>query len=166
MAQWAEMTVAECFLTSCVWAHIWIGSHTKPGHRHSQPTQTLLGKRCMLISVQPDTCILAEWPRSFMCLCGITGVEQTPQKSQHRKLTLKKKIPLLLLQDSNSQPFDHASSAQPTSCPSDFSKNLAKKTIVRTVSCCHIHPFRSLTHTHTHRPVSYTHLTLPTTAEV
>ena len=31
------------------------------------------------------------------CHCGTTGVEQTPNKSQHRKLTLEKKIlpPLL-----------------------------------------------------------------------
>ena len=33
-----------------------------------------------------------------MCHCGNTGVEPTPKKSQHTKLSLEKKIlPLLLL---------------------------------------------------------------------
>ena len=32
-----------------------------------------------------------------MCHCGNTGVEQTPNKSQHSKSTLKKKSLLLLL---------------------------------------------------------------------
>ena len=39
----------------------------------------------------------AEWPGSFTCHCGITGVEGTPNKSQHRKLALEKKIPPPLL---------------------------------------------------------------------
>ena len=37
--------------------------------------------------------LLAEWPGSFTCHCGNTGVERTPNRSQHRKLTLEKKIP-------------------------------------------------------------------------
>ena len=41
IAQWPEMTVAECFLSSCMWAHFLIGSHTVPGQQHSQPTLTL-----------------------------------------------------------------------------------------------------------------------------
>ena len=36
---------------------------------------------------------LAEWPGPFACHCGNTGVERTPNKSQHRNLTLEKKIP-------------------------------------------------------------------------
>ena len=42
--------------------------------------------------------LLAERPGSFTCHCGNTGVERTPDKSQHTKLTLEKKIlpPLLL----------------------------------------------------------------------
>ena len=41
--------------------------------------------------------LLTEWPGSFMCHYSNTGVERTPNKSQHRKLTLEKKIlpPLL-----------------------------------------------------------------------
>ena len=35
---------------------------------------------------------LAEWPGSFTCHCGKTGVERTPNKSQHTELTLKNKI--------------------------------------------------------------------------
>ena len=34
---------------------------------------------------------------SFTCHCGNTGVERTPNKSQHTKLTLEKKILLPLL---------------------------------------------------------------------
>ena len=36
--------------------------------------------------------LLAEWPRSFTCHCNNKGVELTLSKSQHRKLTLEKKI--------------------------------------------------------------------------
>ena len=39
----------------------------------------------------------AEWLRSFTCHCNNTGVERTPNKSQHTKSTLEKKILLLLL---------------------------------------------------------------------
>ena len=41
--------------------------------------------------------LLAEWPGSFTCHCSNTGVERTPNKSQHRKLTLEKKILLPFL---------------------------------------------------------------------
>ena len=41
--------------------------------------------------------LLAEWPESFTCHCGNAGMERTPNKSQHTKLTVEKKIlpPLL-----------------------------------------------------------------------
>ena len=55
--------------------------------------------------------LLAEWPGSFMCHCGNTGVEQTPNKSQHTKLTLERKFCHRSCQDSNSQPFDQESDA-------------------------------------------------------
>ena len=41
--------------------------------------------------------LLAEWLGSFACHCGNTGVERTPNESQHTKLTLEKKILLSLL---------------------------------------------------------------------
>ena len=46
VAQWAEMTVVKCSLTSCVWACFHIGSHTMPGKQHSQSTPTSLGPGC------------------------------------------------------------------------------------------------------------------------
>ena len=49
MAQWAETTVAEYSLTSCVWAHFQIGSLTMPGQLHSQPTLTSLSQECMRV---------------------------------------------------------------------------------------------------------------------
>ena len=36
--------------------------------------------------------LLVEWPRSFTSYCGSMGVQRTPNKSQHTKLTLEKKI--------------------------------------------------------------------------
>ena len=41
--------------------------------------------------------LLAEWPGYFTCHCGDKGVERTPNESQHKKLTLEKKIPLPFL---------------------------------------------------------------------
>ena len=45
---------------------------------------------CVFRCIMPPA-LLAEWPRSFTCHCGNTGVEQTSNKSQHTKLTLEKK---------------------------------------------------------------------------
>ena len=41
--------------------------------------------------------LLAEWPGSFTYHCGNMGLERTPNKTQHTKLTLEKKIPPPLL---------------------------------------------------------------------
>ena len=41
VAQRAEMTVAKCSPTSCVYAPFQTGSQTMPGQRHSQPAPTL-----------------------------------------------------------------------------------------------------------------------------
>ena len=61
--------------------------------------------------------LLTEWPGSLTCHCGNTGVERTPNKSQHRKLTLEKKIPPPLLRDLNSHRINHEFGALPTSYP-------------------------------------------------
>ena len=73
-----------------------------PGQRHSQPTLTLLGQRCMRVS--GVTCHLRFWQndRGLLHATAVTRVgggegEQTLNKSQHTKLTLEKKIFLLLL---------------------------------------------------------------------
>ena len=47
--------------------------------------------------------LFAEWPGSFTCHCGNTGLEHTRNKSQNRNLTLEKKILPLLLPG-----FEHA----------------------------------------------------------
>ena len=69
--------------------------------------------------------LLVEWPGSFMCHCGNTGVEQTLNKNQHRKLTLEKKILAPLLPGFELATFwswvCHSTSelsqlSQPTSC--------------------------------------------------
>ena len=92
------MTVAECSLTTCVWARFLIGSHTMPGQGHGQHTLNSLGviDVCVFRCNLPPA-LLTEWPGSFTCHCGNTGMERTPNKSQHTKLILEKKIlpPLL-----------------------------------------------------------------------
>ena len=47
VAQHTETTVTDCSLTTCMWARFLICSHTMPAQRHSQPTTTSLGQRCM-----------------------------------------------------------------------------------------------------------------------
>ena len=42
-----------------------------------------------------------------MCHCSNTGVEWTPNKSQHTKLTLEKKFSRRSRRDLNLQPFNH-----------------------------------------------------------
>ena len=96
MAQRAETTVTVCSLTSCVWARFLIGSHTMLEQRHSKPTPTSLGQRYACLRV---TCHLHFWhDRGLLRATVVTrGVERTPNKSQHTKLTPEKKIlpPLL-----------------------------------------------------------------------
>ena len=51
---------------------------------------------CVFRCILPPA-LWAEWPGSFTCHCGNTGVERTPNKSRQTNLALKKKIlPLLL----------------------------------------------------------------------
>ena len=74
---------AECELVYC------IGSYTTPG-QHSQPAPTSLGQRCILVGRMTG---------SLTCHRGRTGVERSPNKSQHRLLTLEKNILPPLLPD-------------------------------------------------------------------
>ena len=59
-------------------------------------------------------CLLYFWQNDWG-LKRVTAVTQ--DKSYHRKVTLEKKIPPLLLLNSNSQPFNHKSGTTPTSYP-------------------------------------------------
>ena len=74
-----------------------------PGQRHSQSPNLL-------------PALLAEIGVFYVPLRQ-HGVERTPNKSQHTKLTPEKKILPPLLRDSNSQPLDHKSGALPTNYP-------------------------------------------------
>ena len=69
-----------------------IGTHTMPAQQHSQSTLTSLGQGCMCVRCDLPPALLTEWQGSFMCHCGNTRVEQTPNKSPHTKLTQKRKI--------------------------------------------------------------------------
>ena len=60
------------------------------------PTLRLVKGVCVFRCNLPPA-LFAKWPGSFTCHCGNTGMERTPNKSQHTKLPLEKKIlpPLL-----------------------------------------------------------------------
>ena len=68
-------------LTTCLWGSRFLFLHTSMS----------------LFGCNTPPALLAEWPGPFSCHCGYTGVERTPNKSQHTKMTLEKKIlpPLL-----------------------------------------------------------------------
>ena len=112
MAQRAETTVTECFLTSCVWARFLIDSTHYAWTAAKSAHYDFVGSRvyaCLSI-----TCHLRFWQNRrglFSCHCGITGVERTPNKNQQRELILEKKTLPPLLPDSNSYPFYHESGA-------------------------------------------------------
>ena len=110
--QWAEMFVAKSSLMSCMQTRFLIGSHTMPAQRTATKSaySDFIGSRvyeCLCITCHLHfwqnnqgnlpPALLAEWPGSFMCHCRNTEVKRTPNKSQHTKLTLEKKIlsPLL-----------------------------------------------------------------------
>ena len=97
MAQQAETTVAECSLRSCVWAHFLIGSHTACT-AHSD----FVGSKVYAFS--GVTCHL-HFEHNISCHCGKTGLERTPNKSQHTKLTLEMKILLRLLPEFETATF-------------------------------------------------------------
>ena len=64
------------------------------GQRLSQPTPTSLGQGCVFVFTRDlPPALLAEWLGSFTCHCGNTGMERTPTKSQHRKLTREENSP-------------------------------------------------------------------------
>ena len=58
--------------------------------------------------------LLEERQGSFTCHCDNIGVNRTPNKSQHRKLTSEKKFCRRSCRDSNSQTFEHKSGALQT----------------------------------------------------
>ena len=98
MAQRVAMNVAKCYLTSCVWTHLWIRSHTLcPDSGTVRPLRLCWVKGVCAFGCNLPPALLAEWSGSFTCRCSNTGVERTPNKCQYTKLTLEKKILLLLL---------------------------------------------------------------------
>ena len=63
-----------------------------PGQGIVSPLQLRWFKGVCVFRRNLPPALLAEWPGSFSCHCGNTGVERTPDKSQHTQLTLEKKI--------------------------------------------------------------------------
>ena len=97
LAQRAETTVAECSLTSSCE----LDSEKIPTLCLDigivSPLRSCLVKGVCVVICNLPLALLVEWPGAFTYHCGNTGVERTPNKSQHTKLTLEKKIlpPLL-----------------------------------------------------------------------
>ena len=96
VAQRAKMTGRAFPDELPVSSFLWEVPTLMPG-QHSQTTPTSLGQGCMRVWCNLPPALSAEWLRSWTCHSGNTGVERTPNKSQHRKLTLVKNIlpPLL-----------------------------------------------------------------------
>ena len=85
-ASWEDCD--RMFLRNSVWARFLIGCYTMPEQRYSLPAPTSLDQGCM--RVLGVTCHLRFWQNdrgSLKCLFGNTGLECTPNKSQHTKLT-------------------------------------------------------------------------------
>ena len=102
VAQRAETTMAECSLTSCMWAHFLIDSHTLPGQPHSQPTPTSMGHGC--------TCHLHFWQNDWGLLhaTAVTwGWKGHRIRVSTQSWLWRRKFSCRFCQDSNSQPFDH-----------------------------------------------------------
>ena len=97
MAQRAETTVTGCSLTNYVWARFLTGPTRCLDSGIVSPLRLHCVKGVCVFRCNLPPALLAEWPGSNMCHCGDTGMEWTPNKSQHTKLTLEKKIlpPLL-----------------------------------------------------------------------
>ena len=80
-------------MTSWVRARFWIGCHTIPGQQHIvSPLRLRWVENVRVFRCKLPPAHLAEWPGYFTCYCGDTGVERTPNKSQHTQLTMEKKI--------------------------------------------------------------------------
>ena len=86
VAQRAETTVSECFLTNCV------SSFPDMFPHRLRWVKGVCAFRCNL-----PPALFGRMTVFFTCHCGNTRVERTPNKSQHTKLTLVKKILLPLL---------------------------------------------------------------------
>ena len=91
------MTVAKCsWQVACEFVSgqvptLWLDSGTV------SPLRLCWVKDVCVFRCNLPPALLAEWPGSFTCHCSNMGVEWTLNKSQHTKLSLKKKILLLLL---------------------------------------------------------------------
>ena len=91
------------WLVSCEIAAISVHVLCTP-YNHAPVYSVTTKGACVFSCILPPA-LSAEWLGSFICFWGNTGVEGYQNKSQHRKLTLEKKILLLLCQDSNPWPF-------------------------------------------------------------
>ena len=107
VAQRTEITVAECFLISCMWA---LFPNRFPYYACMESivsplTCGIKAVRMLICNLPPAP--LEEWlkPFSFMCYYCNTGEEWASNKSQHRSELWRRKFSHHSWQQSNSQPF-------------------------------------------------------------
>ena len=116
-------TLFDCYVAGDTW------NCCRPGARSVYIIQPCTSLQCHLIpshirTVQvslgvfrcnPPPALLAEWPGSLTCYCGITGVERIPIRESAQKFTLEKttttKISRRFCRDLNPRTFNHASGA-------------------------------------------------------
>ena len=95
--------MTECSLTSCMWARFLIGSHTMPAQRHSQPTPTSLGQRCMSVTCHPH---FWQNDRSLLRATAVTrGWNGHRKRVVTQSWLWRRKFSCRSCRDSNSQPF-------------------------------------------------------------
>ena len=68
--------------------------------------------------------LLAEWPGSFTCCCGNTGVERIRQSVSTESRPWRRTFSRHSCRDSNQRPFAHESSTLPLSYPRSLSRSL------------------------------------------
>ena len=90
VAQRVKTTESEYPLTSYLWARfqIWL-PHVCLDSGMVSPFRLRWVKGVSLFECNLEPALLAKWMGSFTCHCSTTGLERTPNKSQHTKLTLE-----------------------------------------------------------------------------
>ena len=97
VAQRAETTVAEHYLTSCVSVRFPDRFPHCAWTALDSPLRLRWVKGICVFRCNLPSALLAEWPEFFTCHCSNTEMDRAPNKSQHTKLTLENKslTPLL-----------------------------------------------------------------------
>ena len=126
-------------------------------YKHA-PCHFMQSHICKVYACLAVTChlrFLAEWLGSFTCYCGNMGVERILNKSQHRKLTLEKKILPPFQQGLEPATYIHAIHTGHAAC------TLSPSVTYLIDACTHTPPAPQHIHTHSHMH-THTHRSMHT----